>query len=84
MKRKDFITSSTLAAASLTTLLAASCTTGSSDKKEKLASAESKDDPIAIGFELNEITISELQDKMARCIQFRKDNATVFKTDIRH
>ena len=65
MKRKDFITNTTLAAAGLTTLLAASCTTGSSDKKEQPSPAESKDDPIAIGFELNEISISELQDKMA-------------------
>jgi amidase len=61
MKRKDFITSSTLAAAGLTTLLAASCSTGSSNKKEETASAEPKDD-----FELNEISISELQDKMAK------------------
>lgn len=66
MKRRNFITSSTLAAAGLTTLLAASCTTSSTDKKEETSSAELKDDPIAIGFELNEITISELQDKMAK------------------
>jgi amidase len=66
MKRKDFITNSTLAAAGLTTLLAASCTTGSSGKKEEASQAEAKDNPIAIGFELNEITISELQDKMAK------------------
>lgn len=66
MKRRNFITSSSLAAAGLTTLLAASCTTSSSDKKDDLSSAESKDDPIANGFELNEITISELQDKMAK------------------
>ena len=66
MKRRNFITNSTLAAAGLTTLLAASCTTSSSDKKEDTSSADSKDDPIAIGFELNEITISELQDKMAK------------------
>ncbi len=61
MKRRDFISSSTLAAAGLTTLLAASCTTNTSDKKEEPASAGSKDD-----FELNEISISELQDKMAK------------------
>lgn len=61
MKRRDFISSSTLAAAGLTTLLAASCTTDSSDKKEELASAEFKDE-----FELNEMTISQLQDKMAK------------------
>ena len=66
MKRRNFITSSTLAAAGLTTLLAASCTTSSTDKKEETSSAELKDDPIAIGFELNEITISELQDKMSK------------------
>src|SRR5258705_13578210 len=61
MKHRDFISSSTLAAAGLTTLLAASCTTGSSDKKKEPALAEPKDD-----FELNEMTISELQDKMAK------------------
>ena len=66
MKRRNFITSSTLAAAGLTTLLAASCTTSSTDKKEETSSAELKDDAIAIGFELNEITISELQDKMEK------------------
>ena len=66
MKRRNFITSSSLAAAGLTTMLAASCTTSTSDKKNDPSPAESKDDPIAIGFELNEITISELQDKMAK------------------
>jgi len=34
MKRRDFISNSSLAAAGLTTLLAVSCTTGSKDKKE--------------------------------------------------
>ncbi len=66
MKRRNFITSSSLAAAGLTTILAASCTTSTSDKKKESSSAESKDDPITNGFELNEITISELQDKMAK------------------
>ncbi len=66
MKRRNFITNSTLAAAGLTTILAASCTTSTSDKKKESSSAESKDDPITNGFELNEITISELQDKMAK------------------
>ena len=66
MTRRNFITSSTLAAAGLTTILAASCTTSTSDKKKETSSAESKDDPITNGFELNEITISELQDKMAK------------------
>ena len=66
MKRRNFITSSSLAAAGLTTMLAASCTTSTSDKKKESSSAESKDDPITNGFELNEITISELQDKMAK------------------
>lgn len=60
MQRRDFISSSTLAVAGLTTVLAASCTNNTQDKKEKPLPAESKDD-----FELNEITISELQDKMA-------------------
>ena len=66
MKRRNFITSSSLAAAGLTTMLAASCTTSTSDKKNDPSPAESKDDPITNGFELNEITISELQDKMAK------------------
>ncbi|MEO7984316.1 MAG: amidase [Bacteroidota bacterium] len=61
MKRRDFISSGTLAAAGLTTILAVSCTTGSSDKKEESPTAETKDD-----FELNEMTVSELQDKMAK------------------
>jgi len=62
MKRRDFISNSTLAAAGLTTLLAASCT----PRKTDTPATEEKDDPIAIGFELNEITISELQDKMTK------------------
>jgi len=61
MKRRDFISNSTLAAAGLTTLLAASCTTGSTHKKEGAVATAENDD-----FELNEITISELQDKMAK------------------
>lgn len=60
MKRRDFISSSTMAVAGLTTVLAASCTNNTQGKKEELLPVESKDD-----FELNEITISELQDKMA-------------------
>jgi amidase len=59
MKRKDFITNSALAAAGLTTLLLASCSPGSS-KRGKPVLPDSDGDP-----ELNEITISELQDKMA-------------------
>ena len=49
-----------MAVAGLTTVLAASCTNNTQGKKEELLPVESKDD-----FELNEITISELQDKMA-------------------
>ncbi len=59
MKRRDFISSSTLAVAGLTTVLAASCTNNIQDKKEEPLPVEPKDD-----FELNEITITELQDKM--------------------
>jgi amidase len=62
MKRKDFITNSALAAAGLTTLLLASCSSGSSKRgKPVLADSDADAD-----LELNEISISELQDKMAK------------------
>lgn len=62
MKRKDFITNTTLAAAGLTTLLLASCSPGSSKKgKPVLADSDADADP-----ELNEISISDLKDKMAK------------------
>ncbi|HMK27733.1 MAG TPA: amidase [Chitinophagaceae bacterium] len=60
MKRKDFIANSALAAAGLTTLLLSSCSSGSKREKPTLADSDSNGD-----FELNEMTISELQDKMA-------------------
>jgi amidase len=63
MKRKDFITNSALAAAGLTTLLLASCSTGSSERKGKPVLPDSDGEA---ELELNEITISELQDKMAK------------------
>ena len=59
MKRRDFLTSSTLAAAGLTTVLVSSCTTDSKEKKETPIAENATDE-----FELNEITISELQEKM--------------------
>ncbi len=58
MKRREFITASSLAAAGLTSALVTSCKDKSADKKTE-AIIETAD-----SFELNEITISELQDKM--------------------
>ena len=60
MKRRDFITKSTLAAAGTASLLAASCNTNtSSEKKEEKSIGETTDD-----FELNEITVATLQEKL--------------------
>ena len=59
MKRRNFITTTALAAIGITTAITASCET----KPRKLTS-ESNDDKIEDDFELNEITISELQGKM--------------------
>lgn len=60
MKRRDFITNSTLATAGISTLLAASCNT--KDEKQTIAAAPAE---AADQFELNEETISSLQEKMA-------------------
>ncbi|MEI9810514.1 MAG: amidase family protein [Bacteroidota bacterium] len=59
MKRRDFLTTGTLATAGLTTLLVSSCHTD----------APKTEQPVIIGdavpdFELNETSISELQEKM--------------------
>ena len=59
MKRRNFITSTSLVAAGITTVLAASC---NSDKKEK-AGSEMEGKKID-DFELNEMTIAGLQEKM--------------------
>lgn len=60
MKRRDFIAKSTLAAAGTATLLTASCNTNSSsEKKEEKSTGESPDN-----FELNEITVTALQEKL--------------------
>src|SRR6185369_234411 len=60
MKRRDFLTKTTLAAAGATTLLTAACNTNvSSEKKEEKTGGSFKDD-----FELNEITVVALQEKM--------------------
>lgn len=59
MKRREFISNSSLAAAGLATVVASSCNTVSTEKKEQEAANESADN-----FELNEITITELQEKM--------------------
>ena len=64
MKRRDFLTSSTLAAAGLTSVIAASCNTKSSSEKEE--KKESAVGPFADKFELNEITINELQEKVKK------------------
>ena len=60
MKRRNFITNTTLAAIGITSILATSCSPKSNKDKLEDKDAKTEDD-----FELNEITISELQDKMA-------------------
>lgn len=60
MKRRDFLTTSTLATASLTTLLVSSCNTDKPKTEEAVTTGDAIPD-----FELNEITVSELQNKMA-------------------
>ncbi|MEJ8817968.1 amidase [Lacibacter sp. H407] len=57
MKRRDFLRNSTLAGA--TTLVAAACTTNTNETKTNTETAA--DDDV---FELNELTIDELQQKM--------------------
>ncbi len=59
MKRRDFITNSTLATAGIGTILAVSC----NDKKDSVIIPESIDHQIS-AFELDEETISSLQEKM--------------------
>ena len=58
MKRRDFLRNSTLAGA--TTFVAAACNTNT-DEKKSTAESQAADD----AFELNELTIDELQQKMA-------------------
>ena len=60
MNRKEFLTTSTLAVAGLTSLLATSCKNASSETKSTEAMPVEGDN-----FELNEATISDLQEKMA-------------------
>src|SRR5689334_4622766 len=60
MKRRDFITRSTLAAAGTASLLAVSCNTNSSSEKKEENSTEVTSD----NFELNEITLVALQEKL--------------------
>lgn len=57
MQRRDFLKTGSIAG--LTTLVAASCTTATTDKK-----AESSDAPFNDDFELSEVTIDTLQQKM--------------------
>jgi len=58
MKRREFITASSLAAAGISTSLVTSCNNETPGKKPETAV------DTADNFELNEITISELQEKM--------------------
>lgn len=60
MKRRSFITNTALASIGISALLASSCTTKSSENKSESNESKLDDD-----FELNEITLSELQEKMA-------------------
>jgi len=59
MKRRDFLRNSTLTAGA-TAILGAGCNNNATTQKEKPVPADIKDD-----FELNEITIAELQEKMS-------------------
>lgn len=63
MKRRSFLTNTSLAIAGLTTTLFAS--SSCSDKKTESAT-KSNDDNSEDNFELNEMTIMQLQDKMAK------------------
>jgi amidase len=60
MKRSDFLRNSTLAAAGIGSLLTAGCGNNNTAAEKNIAAANAFDD-----FELNEITIAELQEKMA-------------------
>jgi len=60
MKRRDFISSTTIATAGLSSVLAASCNTSDKPVKAEVISIETISD-----FELNEESISSLQEKMA-------------------
>src|SRR5438477_12833834 len=60
MKRRDFISTGALATAGIGSLLTTSCNSSSTKKTEPFAAANSPRD-----FEMNEETISSLQEKMA-------------------
>ena len=64
MKRRAFLTNSSLAVAGLTATLFA--TSSCSDKKTEPTTASTKTDDGEDNFELNEMTIMELQDKMGK------------------
>ena len=59
MKRRDFITTGTLATAGITSLLAVSCNTDTPKTEQPTTTSDAVPD-----FELNEETISSLQEKM--------------------
>src|SRR5205085_7823966 len=59
MKRRDFLTKTTLAAAGTTLLAACNPTVSSENKNENPKEENFKDD-----FELNEVTVAALQEKM--------------------
>jgi amidase len=60
MKRRNFIQATALGVAGIVTFLNTSCQTESTEKGEKTTKPEESDDD----FELNELTIEELQEKM--------------------
>ena len=62
MKRRDFLTTTSIAAVGITTLLSSSCKNDKKNEHEKSAN-EINDD-----FELNEISVTELQEKMSKGI----------------
>ena len=60
MKRRDFITSSTIATAGLSSVLVASCNSTNKPVKEETTSIDAVPD-----FELNEESITSLQEKIS-------------------
>src|SRR5476651_35980 len=63
MLRRNFLKTTSLAGLALPTLLTAGCITSTNDKKDDDDDGEKEDDGDD-KFELNEITIGALQDKM--------------------
>jgi glycine betaine/choline ABC-type transport system substrate-binding protein len=78
MKRRNFLTNTTLAATGVATLsISSSC--NPTNPKENIGVAEKT---FTDNFELNEITVTELQEKNAeRENDFRTNHSTLFKSN---